>query len=113
MCACCGIPLSQLTDAPWGRENGWVCKPCADIEDAARKEAALARVADYEYNEWDFFSNDEITCPHCKATIESEGEDYDSDGDDRECYECGNTFELTTNHTVTWTTKRKSTGGEI
>jgi len=107
VCACCGIGRSQLTEAPWGRKNGWVCKPCADIEDTARKEAALARAADYEYDEWDFYSNDKITCPHCKATIESEGEDYDSDGDDRECYECGNTFELTINHNITWTTKRK------
>lgn len=107
VCACCGIARSQLTEAPWGREGGWACKTCAEIEGAARKDAALKRVADYEYNECDFYSNDEITCPHCKAIIETESEDYECNDDDRECYECGNTFELTAVHTVTWTTKRK------
>jgi hypothetical protein len=107
VCASCGCSRSQLTEAPWGGKNGWVCKPCADIEDAARKAKALERVADYEYNEWDFYSNDEITCPHCKATIESDGDDYGCDSDDRECHDCGNTFELTAVHSVTWTTKRK------
>jgi hypothetical protein len=109
VCAGCSCSREKLTEAPWGRKNGWVCKPCADIEDAARKAKALERVTDYEYDEWDFFSNDEITCPYCKATIESDCDDYECDGAERECHDCGNNFELTAVHSVTWTTTRKET----
>jgi hypothetical protein len=107
VCANCSCNRAQLTEAPWGRKHGWVCKPCAQIEDEARKAVAMARVADYEYDEWDFYCNDEITCPYCKSTIESDCDLYSSDGDEHECHDCGNTFELTAVHKVEWTTKRK------
>jgi hypothetical protein len=107
VCAKCGCSRDELTEAPWGRKSGWVCKPCADTEDKARHEAAMERVADYEYDKWDFYCNDEITCPYCKAEIESDCELYSSDGDDHKCHDCGNTFELTAVPKVEWTTKRK------
>lgn len=107
VCASCGCTREQLTEAPWGRKHGWVCKPCAEIEDKKRHEAAMARVADYEYNEWDFYCNNEITCPYCKAEIESDCDLYSSDNDDHECHYCGNTFELTAVPKVEWTTRRK------
>lgn len=107
VCAICGCSRSELTEAPWGRKHGWVCKPCADKDDEERHAAALSRIAGYEYDEFDFYGLNKITCPYCQATFSADCDDYGADSDERECDECGNTFTLTAEHTISWTTKRK------
>ncbi|MCW8885554.1 MAG: hypothetical protein OQK12_09915, partial [Motiliproteus sp.] len=64
-CAHCGCSREALAEPPWGRKDGWVCKPCAEIEAAAERHKALSKVAEEEYDEWDYHHTDEIICPHC------------------------------------------------
>lgn len=96
----------------WGSRDdngawGWMCHSCHEEEEAQRKASALARIEENaDYNEWDYFSEDEAKCPWCNAEICTE-ESYDADGEEDTCEECGHSFTLTANHSVTWTTKRK------
>jgi hypothetical protein len=60
----CRTHRSKLTDTPWGGKDGWQCKPCADSEHKADKEAALSSMPD-ERDEWDYQGLSEIKCPYC------------------------------------------------
>ncbi|VVQ38412.1 hypothetical protein PS943_05855 [Pseudomonas fluorescens] len=103
VCRRCSIHRSKLTETPWGHTDGWTCKPCQDAEDAQAKATALAKVAEGEYDEWDYRCQDECKCPHCATVIHIESEDY---GDKKmECDTCGGQFELTTEYSVTFTTQ--------
>lgn len=104
----CSIHRSKLTETPWSHPDGWTCKSCQDAEDAQAKAAALAlalalaKVAEGEYNEWDYRCQDECKCPHCATVIHIESEDY---GDKKmECDTCGGSFELVTEYSVSFTT---------
>jgi hypothetical protein len=55
------------------------------------------------YYEWDYRNLDECKCPHCATVIHIEAEDY---GDkNMECDTCKGLFELTTEYSVSFTTK--------
>ena len=83
--------------------DGWHGKPCQDASDAVAKAEALAKVAESDYDEWDYRAQDECKCPHCATVIHIESEDY---GDKNlDCDTCGGEFELTTEYSVTFTTK--------
>lgn len=67
-----------------------------------KKAEALAKVAESDYDEWDYRCQDECKCPHCATVIHIETEDY---GDkDMTCDTCAGEFELVTEHTVQFTT---------
>lgn len=103
VCRKCSTHRSKLTETPWGHPDGFTCKPCQDAEDAVAKAAALAKVADTDYDEWDYRNQDECKCPHCATVIHIETEDY---GDkNMECDTCNGLFELTTEYSVSFTTK--------
>lgn len=103
VCRLCSTRRSKLTDTPWGHPDGFTCKPCMDALDAAAKTAALAKVAETDYDEWDYRSQDKCKCPHCATVTRIEAEDY---GDkNMECDTCGGMFELITEYSVSFTTK--------
>ena len=103
VCRLCSTHRSKLTEAPWGHPDGFTCKPCQDAEDAVAKAAALAKVAETDYDEWDYRNLDECKCPHCATVIHIETKDY---GDkNMECDTCKGLFELTTEYSVSFTTK--------
>jgi predicted Zn finger-like uncharacterized protein len=103
VCRLCSIHRSKITEIPWGHPYGWTCKPCQDAEDAQAKATALAKVAESDYDEWDYRSQDECKCPHCATVIHIESEDY---GDkNMKCDACNGMFELVTEHSVSFTTK--------
>ncbi|QOQ76450.1 hypothetical protein IMF22_05165 [Pseudomonas poae] len=103
VCRLCSTHRSKLTEAPWGHPDGFTCKPCQDAEDAFAKAAALAKVAETDYDEWDYRNLDECKCPHCATVVHIEAEDY---GDkNMECDTCKGLFELTTEYSVSFTTK--------
>lgn len=102
VCRLCSTHRSKLTEAPWGHPEGFTCKPCQDAEDAVAKAAALAKVAETDYDEWDYCSQDECKCPHCATVIHIESEHY---GDQSmTCDTCGGTFELVVEYAVQFTT---------
>ena len=103
VCRLCSIHRSKLKETPRGHPEGFTCKPCQDAEDAVAKAAALAKVAQTDYDEWDYRNLDECKCPHCATVINIETEDY---GDkNMECDTCNGLFELATEYSVSFTTK--------
>lgn len=103
VCRLCSTHRSKLTETPWGHPDGFTCKPCQDAEDAVAKAEALAKVAENDYDEWDYHAQDQCKCPHCATVIHIESEDY---GDkNMDCDTCGGQFELTTEYSVTFTTR--------
>jgi DNA-directed RNA polymerase subunit RPC12/RpoP len=53
-------------------------------------------------------SDDEIVCPYCGSFFpDYDGTYSESNCDEIECDECGKTFEVTADITITYTTKRK------
>lgn len=103
VCRLCGTHRSKLTETPWGHPDGFTCKSCQDAENAVAKAAALAKVAETDYDKWDYRNLDECKCPHCDTVIHIESADY---GDkNMECDTCNGLFELTTEYTVSFTTK--------
>ncbi|MDP0995313.1 hypothetical protein, partial [Klebsiella pneumoniae] len=75
---------------------------CQDAEDAVAKAKALAKVAESEYDEWDYRGQDECKCPHCATVIHVESEDY---GDKTmNCDTCGGEFEMVVEYAVQFTT---------
>jgi hypothetical protein len=103
VCSLCGTHRSKIAGTVWGRRDGFACEPCQSREDAAAKAEALAKVAESAYDAWDYRNQDECKCPHCAIVIHIESEDY---GDkNMDCDTCGGEFELTTEYSVTFTTK--------
>ena len=92
VCRLCSTHRSKLTETPWGHPEGFTCKPCQDAEDAVAKAAALARVAETDYDEWDYRNLGECKCPHCATVIHIEAEDYRDQN--MECGTCGGLFGL-------------------
>ncbi|MGN9498045.1 hypothetical protein [Pseudomonas syringae] len=102
VCRLCSTHRSKLTETPWGHPDGFTCKPCQDAEDAVAKAEALAKVAEAEYDEWDYRDQSECKCPHCATVIHIESEDY---GDkNMDCDTCGGLFSLQLEYSVTFTT---------
>ncbi|WP_238344636.1 hypothetical protein [Pseudomonas sp. SWRI81] len=65
------------------------------------KAEPLAKVAERDYDEWDYRAQDECKCPHCATVIHIESEDY---GDkNMVCDTCGREFELVIVYTVQFT----------
>jgi len=103
VCCDCETPRHTIKTSVWGHQDGFQCKPCHQTEHDTNKAEALAKMG--EYNELDFSYNDKVTCPYCNQEFDQdECEFYDSE--ETECDRCGNKFLVTTNHEVTFTTKR-------
>ena len=88
------LRCSQVqADRPlWGRPDGFICKPCQDREDAVAKVAALAKVAEADYDESDYRAQDECKCPHCATVIHIESQDYGNR--DMSSATCGGRFKV-------------------
>lgn len=107
VCRTCQTHRSKLTDIPWGGKYGWQCKPCANAEHKADKEEALEVMpSEEDFDEWDYHSLDKITCPYCNSKLDDDHGYYDADDEAIECYRCDNTFKVTAERSVTFTTTK-------
>lgn len=100
-CVTCGIHGSELTDYSYGMRQGWQCKPCHETAEAIAKQEALRRVAESEYDPWDYKCNDEVVCPHCGSSYEPDEEP----NSEEHCETCGGHFKIEINYSVTYSTE--------
>jgi len=103
-CIRCNTHRSMLTDIPWGHADGFICKPCADAEHAAAKEAALAQAAEAGHDEYDCMNTDEIICPHCASKLSSD--DRHKNEAEATCEVCDGLYSLELDYSVTYTTSK-------
>jgi hypothetical protein len=101
VCVTCGKSRKNLTATPWAHEQGFRCKPCQDALNAARKQEALSRVAESEYDESDYWGTDKVVCPHCASGYQPE--EGPPEGEEV-CTVCGGKYEVEPEYTVTYTT---------
>lgn len=47
-CVSCRIKREELKEIPWGHQNGFKCKPCADKEKAIKLKSALEKIKSLE-----------------------------------------------------------------
>lgn len=100
----CELRCSQIhaNRHPLGPSDGFICKPCRDQEDVTAKAAVLAKVAEAEYDKWDYRNQDERKCPQCATVIHIESEDYADKNMDGNT--CAGLFSLQLEYCVTFTT---------
>ncbi|MFV3292363.1 MULTISPECIES: hypothetical protein [Pseudomonas] len=103
VCEGCGTHRSKLTETPYGVRNGFLCVPCNDLQRAAEKASALAKVAESPYDEWDYRAQDQCKCPHCASVIHIESDDHQDKN--MSCDVCEGEFELSLEYSVSYTTK--------
>lgn len=102
VCITCRTPRKELTEIPWGHRKGFQCKPCADAEHKAERNAALARVANKEYDALDYLDNDRVVCPHCEHAYDPDGEVPEGE---ETCELCGGVFRVEPEYSVTFSTE--------
>lgn len=66
-CISCGIHRKELTESPWGKLDGFQCKPCYVKEHEERKQEALRQAKENNHDQWDCFREDKIICPRCAS----------------------------------------------
>ena len=106
VCVDCKLQRVSATQPHWGCSNGFRCNKCQDVIDKKHKEKIQETINSFEYDKWDFYCLDEITCPYCKSTVEDNEDNYDAHRKTYDCEECENNFTLTAEHTVSWTSTR-------
>ncbi len=102
VCIACGIHRSKLTDSPWGRAEGFICRPCHEREHEEEKQAAIAKAQAEGHDEYDCSDTDEIICPVC-ASVNSSDDIHES-REGMKCDTCDAIFDLEVEYSVTYTT---------
>lgn len=100
-CVTCNKHRTEIKESPWGVTGGWRCSPCQTALDEKRKQEALQRVAESEYDPWDYKLNDKVVCPHCASSYEPDEEPSSKDT----CDTCGGEFKIEINYSVTYCTE--------
>lgn len=91
VCAHCAIPRAELKEAPWGRKEGWVCKPCAQIEHDEEKAKALAWFDESEFDEDNYRYLNAPKCPYCDHEL-TDPPEYWGESKDIKCPRCDSTY---------------------
>ena len=104
VCDTCKCSRQELTETPWGTRTGWQCKPCAKKEADIAKQEALQKVAEREYEPYDYLNQDNVICPHCATEFENMMDDGEPEAN-QECEVCGGEFSLEVEYNVTFYTK--------
>ncbi|MGQ8875908.1 hypothetical protein ACUTR7_00240 [Delftia sp. NA_296.1] len=103
-CVTCNCTRADLTEAPWGVQGGWRCKPCQDRLDAARKAEALAAAEAKGHSEDDCVYTSDIICPYCATKQNSDDRHESAHG--LECDTCGGKFDLEVEWSPSYTTTK-------
>lgn len=105
-CITCGTHRRDLTEIPWGRRDGFQCKPCHASEHEERKQEALQLAQEKGHSEWDCFREDKIICPVCASDCSSD--DMHEDGEsEMTCYVCDTEFIVEIEYEVKYTSSVK------
>lgn len=105
VCNHCGIERKKLDHAPWGKKDGWICQPCAQIAHDIEKEQALADMPEH-HDEWHYHDLHDITCPYCNYKFSDSWEYANADEEEQECPRCDNVFTVTAVQSLTFDCSR-------
>ena len=102
VCRTCGRCRAEFKGNVWGGMNGWQCNDCNDAERKALRAERLAKVAEKDYDEWDYMHTDEVVCPHCGSSYEPDSGEEQSGPE--VCEVCEGKYSVETEYEVTYST---------
>lgn len=105
-CITCKIHRKQLKESPWGKADGWQCKPCNSKEHEEQKEKSIKEARQSGHSEDDCSYIDEIICPVC-ASENSKDDIYGDNEHELTCYVCDTEFIVTIEYEPTYTSSLK------
>jgi hypothetical protein len=104
VCVDCGIKRKDVLDTTvWGHSKGFRCNTCQITLNEQVRTEALQKVAEKEYDEWDYHYTDKLLCPHCGTDQNHEMVDGEP-SDENECEVCWGKFSTETHYTVEFST---------
>jgi len=106
ICVQCGINRDKLTETPWGHQDGFMCKDCADENDNNTRKEAFQKFEDSQLSEWDFRNNANIVCPHC-GTDNGDAWEHGMGNEtnaDLVCHVCDGEFSVEIEYQLSYTT---------
>lgn len=105
-CITCGTHRKELTETPWGHEDGFQCKPCRTRESEELKDKALREARERGHSERDCYYTKEIICPVCDSECSSD--DIHGAGEHEvDCYVCKAEFMVEIEYEVSYTSRLK------
>lgn len=107
-CLTCNTHRTELKEAPWGKPEGFQCKPCADKEHKERKRKALNNARNQGHSEDDCWNTDKLICPICATECSS----YDMDAGEHDvtCGVCDTDFTAEIEYETRYTSILKKVG---
>jgi hypothetical protein len=103
VCVTCGISRKDTQGTIWGHRNGFRCDSCQTTINEQKRIEALARVAEKEYDEWDYIYKDDMLCPHCGMKQHHEMSDGEPPAEEI-CETCGGKFSIEVEYSWTYST---------
>jgi len=82
--------------------DSYLCQDCLDRENQVKIDAYSAKTLDPSAHLY----NRKMVCPHCGHENEPDCEDYNLNGDERDCGNCESVFSCTTHVEVTYSTSK-------
>lgn len=105
-CITCGTHRKDLTEIPWGKPDGFQCKPCHEKEHKEHKQEALRLAKEKGHDEWDCYRTSKIICPICASECSSD--DMYEDGEhEMTCDVCDTEFVVDIEYEPLYTSKLK------
>lgn len=104
-CVTCRTHRSELNETPWGRADGFQCKPCASREHEERKHEALEKAQKEGHSEDDCWFVAELICPVCASECSSE--EMGSGEHDVTCGTCDTEFVVEIEYEARYTSTLK------
>lgn len=106
-CLTCNTHRSELKEAPWGKPEGFQCKPCETKKHYERKRLALKEARKRGHSENDCRYTDEIICPVCGS--ENSRDDMNEAGEHEvTCGVCDTEFAVEIEYEVRYTSSLKA-----
>lgn len=105
-CITCETPRKELTEIPWGKPDGFQCKPCNAKEHEERKADALQSARESGHSEDNCLYRSEVICPVCGS--KNSNDDMHEPGEHEvECYVCDTEFLVEVEYEVSYTSTLK------
>ena len=104
-CISCGTHRTDLTETPWGHQDGFICKPCVDTRDSEIRKQAFSKFREDKLSYYDFRNNATIKCPHCGSDNGDGSDNGLSDNEaDLSCQVCEGEFTVNIEYQLSYTT---------
>jgi hypothetical protein len=105
-CVTCKTHRTELKETPWGRPDGFQCKPCAEKEHEEDKRKALEEAQERGHSEDDCYYTANIICPVCGSEC-SDDDMHEKSEHEVTCDVCDTEFNVQVEYEARYTSSLK------